>query len=69
MVTEPRPPKVGDDLIPDLRPRPVELWLDLLDVLKQWKQTTQFPALGDWIFASPTKLGRRGNVICCDLFP
>jgi integrase len=30
----------------------------LLEVLKRWKQTTQFSALGDWVFASPTRLGR-----------
>jgi integrase len=30
----------------------------LLEVLKRWKQTTQFSALGDWVFASPTQLGR-----------
>jgi integrase len=30
----------------------------LLEVLKAWKQTTQFPAQGDWLFASPFKLGR-----------
>ena len=31
---------------------------DLLERLKVWKQNTQFPANGDWIFASPLKLGR-----------
>jgi integrase len=25
---------------------------------KTWKETTQFSAPGDWIFASPTRLGR-----------
>lgn len=30
----------------------------LLEVLKRWKQTTQFPAQEDWIFASPVQLGR-----------
>jgi integrase len=30
----------------------------LLEVLKQWKQTTQFSAQEDWIFASPVQLGR-----------
>jgi len=29
----------------------------LLEVLKTWKQTTQFSAPGDWVFA-PTRLGR-----------
>jgi len=31
---------------------------ELLEVLKQWKQTTEFSAEGDWIFASPVQLGR-----------
>jgi len=30
----------------------------LLEVLKTWKQTTQFSAPEDWVFASPTRLGR-----------
>jgi integrase len=30
----------------------------LLEVLKTWKQTTQFSAPGDWVFASPTQIGR-----------
>ncbi len=30
---------------------------ELLNVLKEWKQTTQFSASEDWIFASPMKLG------------
>ena len=32
---------------------------DLLEVLKQWKQTTQFSDSEDWMFASPVKLGRQ----------
>jgi integrase len=31
---------------------------DLLERLKLWKQSTDFPADNDWIFASPLKLGR-----------
>ena len=31
---------------------------ELLQVLKQWKQTTEFGADHDWIFASPVQLGR-----------
>ncbi len=31
---------------------------DVLEVLKTWKQMTQFSANEDWIFASPAKLGR-----------
>jgi integrase len=30
----------------------------LMNVLKNWKQTTEFSAPGDWIFASPSRLGR-----------
>ena len=30
---------------------------DLLSVLQQWKQTTQFFSPDDWMFASPAKLG------------
>jgi integrase len=32
---------------------------ELLDVLMLWRQTTQFAAEGDWMFASPSKLGRQ----------
>ena len=31
---------------------------DLLEVLKVWKQATQFSAPEDWIFASPVQVGR-----------
>lgn len=30
----------------------------MLVVLKTWRQETQFSADGDWMFASPLKLGR-----------
>jgi integrase len=30
----------------------------LLQLLKAWKQSTQFPGADDWLFASPFKLGR-----------
>jgi integrase len=33
--------------------------LELLGILKAWKQSTQFGGENDWIFASPTKLGRQ----------
>ena len=32
---------------------------ELLEVLKVWKQTTQFYQPDDWMFASPVKLGRQ----------
>jgi integrase len=31
----------------------------LMEVLKLWKQTTQFSGDGDWMFASPVKIGRQ----------
>jgi integrase len=31
---------------------------EMLEVLKGWKQQTQFSAPGDWIFASPAQIGR-----------
>ena len=31
---------------------------ELLGIFRRWKQTTQFSAEADWIFASPVKLGR-----------
>ena len=31
---------------------------DMLQVLKAWKQATQFSSIGDWMFASPIQLGR-----------
>jgi integrase len=30
----------------------------MLEVLKSWRQTTQFSGDNDWVFASPVKLGR-----------
>jgi integrase len=30
-----------------------------MEVLKLWKQTTQFSGDGDWMFASPVKIGRQ----------
>ncbi len=31
---------------------------EMIDTLKLWKQTTQFSAQEDWIFAPPSQLGR-----------
>ena len=33
--------------------------VEMLEILKAWKQTTQFSAEDDWMFASPVKLGRQ----------
>jgi integrase len=32
---------------------------ELLDVLKLWRQSTEFSAEADWVFASPWKIGRQ----------
>jgi len=32
---------------------------ELLAIFKIWKETTQFAAENDWMFASPVKLGRQ----------
>ena len=31
---------------------------EMLEVLKRWRQTTQFSSTEDWVFASPVQLGR-----------
>ena len=31
---------------------------EMMDVLKRWKQTTQFSSTDDWMFASPVQLGQ-----------
>lgn len=38
--------------------RNMPLDLSLMDVLKAWKQTSKFSAADDWMFASPSQLGR-----------
>ncbi len=47
-----------DDVKTDESRKSLAIADELLERLKVWKQTTQFPADGDWIFASPVKLGR-----------
>jgi len=47
-----------DDVKTDDSRRTLTVAKELLEVLKVWKQTTQFPAAEDWIFASPLKIGR-----------
>src|SRR5262245_36008313 len=37
---------------------------ELLDVLKQWRQTTEFSAETDWMFASPVKVSRLPICYC-----
>jgi integrase len=50
--------QIVDDVKTDDSRRTLTIASDLLDVLKVWKQTTQFPAPEDWMFASPIKIGR-----------
>lgn len=50
--------QVVDDVKTDDSRRTLTINDDLLEVLKLWKQTTQFSANGDWMFASPVQLGR-----------
>jgi len=47
-----------DDVKTDESRREMAIDKELLHALKTWKQTTQFSALQDWLFASPVKLGR-----------
>jgi integrase len=47
-----------DDVKTENSRRQMSLDAGLLEILKAWKQTTQFPAPDDWVFASPAKLGR-----------
>ena len=47
-----------DDVKTDDSRRTLTVAKELLDLLMVWKRTTQFPDNGDWIFASPLKLGR-----------
>jgi integrase len=39
--------------------RALHISSDLLDVLKMWKQRTEFAAGTDWMFASPARIGRQ----------
>jgi integrase len=47
-----------DDVKPDGSRKSLKIAAELLERLKAWKQTTKFSGDGDWIFASPLKLGR-----------
>lgn len=50
--------QIVDDVKTDNSRRTLTIASDLLDVLKVWKQTTQFSAPEDWMFASPVQIGR-----------
>lgn len=47
-----------DDVKTDGSRKSLKIAAELLERLKTWKQTTKFSGDGDWIFASPLKLGR-----------
>jgi integrase len=50
--------QIVDDVKTDTSRKSLTIDNGLVEVLKLWKKTTQFPANEDWIFASPLKLGR-----------
>jgi integrase len=47
-----------DDVKTSESRRSLHVTAEILGTLKLWKQTTQFPAQEDWIFASPFQIGR-----------
>jgi integrase len=47
-----------DDVKTDESRKSLAIAEELLDQLKVWKQSTEFSADSDWIFASPVKIGR-----------
>ena len=47
-----------DDVKTSESRRSLHITGELLSTLKLWKQSTQFPAKEDWIFASPFQIGR-----------
>ena len=50
--------QIVDDVKTDDSRKTLTISDDLLNVLKVWKQKTQFSANEDWIFASPVQVGR-----------
>ena len=47
-----------DDVKTDESEQRMTIDADMLELLKGWKKTSQFTAPADWIFASPTALGK-----------
>jgi integrase len=47
-----------DDVKTETSQTAITITQTMLDALKMWKQTSQFSAQEDWIFASPSQLGR-----------
>lgn len=51
--------QIVDDVKSSCSARTMACADELLDILKHWRQTTQFSAVEDWVFASAYKLGRQ----------
>jgi integrase len=47
-----------DDVKTETSHKAITITQTMIEALKTWKQTTQFSAQEDWIFASPAQLGR-----------
>jgi integrase len=47
-----------DDVKTKTSHKAITITQTMIEALKMWKQTTQFSAQEDWIFASPSQLGR-----------
>jgi integrase len=47
-----------DDVKTETSHKAITVTQTMIEALKLWKQTTQFSAQEDWIFASPSQLGR-----------
>ena len=50
--------QVVDDVKTPESQRSMHIDSEMLEVLKMWKQKTQFSATDDWMFASPVQIGR-----------
>jgi integrase len=50
--------QIVDDVKTDSSRKSLTIDKELLEVLKRWRQNTEFAANDDWVFASPLKLGR-----------
>jgi integrase len=50
--------QIVDDVKTDSSRKSLSIDTGLLEALKLWKQKTQFGSEDDWVFASPSKLGR-----------
>ncbi len=51
--------QIVDDVKTEESARSMAIAPELIEVLSRWKQASQFTGLEDWVFASPTALGRQ----------